>query len=106
MHHGVGRRLREIHGRLTAAGGLLAASDDAVIAAVATCYQETLSTLKFRIQVRGDARYLRDPEVASKIRAVLLAGVRAAMLWHQIGGRRWHLPVFRKRILRALCDIS
>ncbi|MGH8570919.1 MAG: DUF489 family protein, partial [Gammaproteobacteria bacterium] len=41
-----------------------------------------------------------------KIRAVLLAGVRAAMLWHQIGGRRWHLPVFRKRILRALCDIS
>jgi high frequency lysogenization protein len=98
--------LREIHGRLTAAGGLLAASDDAVIAAVATCYQETLSTLKFRIQVRGDARYLRDPEIAQKIRAVLLAGVRAAMLWHQIGGRRWHLPVFRKRILRALGDIS
>lgn len=106
LQDGVGRRLREIHGRLTAAGGLLAASDDAVIAAVATCYQETLSTLKFRIQVRGDARYLRDPEIASKIRAVLLAGVRAAMLWHQIGGRRWHLPVFRKRILRALCDIS
>jgi high frequency lysogenization protein len=106
MQDGVGRRLREIYGRLSAAGGLLAASDDAVIAAVATCYQETLSTLKFRIQVRGDARYLRDPEIANKIRAVLLAGVRAAMLWHQIGGRRWHLPVFRKRILRALCDIS
>jgi high frequency lysogenization protein len=106
LQDGVGRRLREIHGRLAAAGGLLTASDDAVIAAIATCYQETLSTLKFRIQVRGDARYLRDPEIAQKIRAVLLAGVRAAMLWHQIGGRRWHLPVFRKRILRALGDIS
>jgi high frequency lysogenization protein len=106
LQDGVGRRLREIHGRLAAAGGLLTASDDAVIAAIATCYQETLSTLKFRIQVRGDARYLRDPEIAQKIRAVLLAGVRAAMLWHQIGGRRWHLPVFRKRIVRALGDIS
>ncbi len=106
MLEGVGQRLREIRGRSTAAGAALAPAEDATIAAVAACYQETLSTLKFRIQVRGDARYLRDAEIANKIRAVLLAGVRAAMLWHQVGGRRWHLPVFRKRILRALQEIA
>ncbi len=106
MQEAIGRRLREIHMRLTAGGGVLVPSDEAAIAAVAACYQETLSTLKFRIQVRGDARYLRDPAIADKIRAVLLAGVRAAMLWHQVGGRRWHLPVFRKRILRALEELA
>jgi high frequency lysogenization protein len=104
MQEAVGRRLREI--RATLPEGAQPGSDDAAVAAVAQCYQDTLSTLKFRIQVRGDARYLRDPEIANKIRAVLLAGVRAAMLWYQVGGRRWHLPIFRKRILKALAEIS
>jgi high frequency lysogenization protein len=62
-------------------------------------YQDTLSTLKFRIQVTGSAQLLQNDLNADKVRALLLAGVRAAFLWHQLGGRRWRLVVQRKRLL-------
>lgn len=98
----LGRRLREVHGRALGQGF----THEEVIGAVAACYQETLSTLRFRIQVRGESRYLRDPGVANQVRAALLAGVRSAMLWHQVGGRRWQLPFYRKHILETLRAMS
>ncbi|MEQ8953835.1 MAG: DUF489 family protein, partial [Gammaproteobacteria bacterium] len=39
-----------------------------------------------------------DDYVANCIRALLLAGIRAAFLWYQLGGRRWRLLLYRKRI--------
>ncbi len=65
-------------------------------------YKATLSTLPFRIQVTGEANFLKNEELADKIRAVLLAGVRSAVLWYQSEGRRWHLLVGRKKIERNL----
>ena len=64
---------------------------------LARLYQDTLSTCSHRIQVAGAAEHLRDTHVANRIRALLLAAVRAATLWQQTGGRRWRLLVFRKR---------
>lgn len=69
-----------------------------VIANLAGTYQETLSTFKQRIQVTGDAHILQTTGNANKIRALLLAGIRSAMLWHQVGGRRWQLLFKRKKI--------
>ncbi len=63
-------------------------------------YQGTLSTLSFRIQVRGDMNYLKNDHTACRIRALLFAGIRAAVLWRQIGGKRWHLLLQRKRLAR------
>jgi len=77
-----------------------------VVANLASLYQETLSTFKFRIQVGGDPRLLQNSENAAKIRALLLAGIRAAMLWRQVGGRRWHLIFFRSRIRPSLKKLS
>lgn len=65
-------------------------------------YKATLSTLPFRIQVTGEANFLKNEELADKIRAVLLTGVRSAVLWYQSEGRRWHLLLGRKRIERNL----
>ncbi|MEE2893717.1 MAG: high frequency lysogenization protein HflD [Pseudomonadota bacterium] len=62
-----------------------------IIGALASAYQDTLSTLRQRIQVVGNAGALQDERNADRIRAVLLGGVRAALLWHQTGGRRWRL---------------
>lgn len=73
-----------------------------VIASIANCYQETISTFSFRIQVGGDPRHLQNSENAAKIRALLLAGIRAAMLWRQVGGSRWHLLFFRSRLRPSL----
>jgi high frequency lysogenization protein len=63
-------------------------------------YQGTLSTLPFRIHVRGEVNHLKNDHTAQRIRAVLFAGVRAAVLWQQVGGKRWHLLFQRKRIAR------
>ena len=69
------------------------------ISRLADVYQQTISTLGPRIVVRGDGTYLRQPAIVAHIRALLLAGIRAAVLWQQVGGRRRNL--FLKR--RAIC---
>lgn len=79
--------------------GELAEKPDA-IRELSRLYQGTLSTLPFRIQVRGDMNYLKNDHTACRIRALLFAGVRAAVLWRQIGGKRWHLLLQRKRLAR------
>lgn len=73
-----------------------------VIAGIAALYQDTLSTFSIRIQVAGDPRHLQNNENAARIRALLLAGIRAVILWRQVGGKRWHLFFFRSRIRPSL----
>ncbi len=65
---------------------------------LADIYIDTLGTLKQRIQVRGNSNILQRRDIASKIRGLLLMGVRFAWLWHQLGGRRWHLLINRRRM--------
>ena len=54
-------------------------------------YQDTLSTLKFRIQVNGNMQHLKQNSVSDRIRSLLLAGIRSAMLWRQLGGSKWQI---------------
>jgi high frequency lysogenization protein len=42
---------------------------------------------------------LNQPALVERIRAALLAAVRAAVLWRQIGGTQWRLLLQRKQIL-------
>jgi high frequency lysogenization protein len=58
-------------------------------------YGDTLSTLKPRVIVQGNGIHLSQPAVVARIRAALLAAVRAAVLWRQMGGS--HLRLFFKR---------
>jgi high frequency lysogenization protein len=69
-------------------------------------YQDTLSKLKFRIKVTGSAQQLQDTKNADIIRTLLLAGVRSAFLWRQLGGRRWKLLLQRKQLLQASQNLS
>jgi high frequency lysogenization protein len=62
-----------------------------IIARLADIYSSNLSALKPRITVVGNPLYLQQPAQAERVRALLLAAVRAAVLWHQLGGRRRHL---------------
>lgn len=70
-----------------------------VIANLAGVYGDTLSTLSFRIMVSGEPENLANPALANKIRALLLAGIRSAVLWRQTGGRRWQLLFQRSKIV-------
>lgn len=72
-----------------------------VIATLARAYSENISTLTPRIMVNGHGGHLQNPRIANKIRALLLAGVRAALLWYQVGGSRWGLLWSRKKYLQS-----
>ncbi|MBN7798804.1 high frequency lysogenization protein HflD [Parahaliea mediterranea] len=73
---------------------------------VSGIYQDTLSKLKFRIKVTGSAQHLQDRNNADIIRALLLAGIRSAFLWRQLGGRRWKLLFQRKALLQCAQELS
>jgi high frequency lysogenization protein len=82
--------------------GLLSCS---VFANLGNLYQETLSTLQPRIMVNGDPDYLARADIANKIRACLLAGIRSALLWKQCGGTRWSFLFARKKIQTELAQL-
>ena len=69
-------------------------------------YQQTVSTLSRRVQVTGNVAQLRRDDVAAEVRALLLAGIRFAWLWRQLGGRRWHLVLRRSNIRHALAELD
>lgn len=64
-------------------------------AKLAELYRLTVSTLTPRVIVTGEPGYLANPAIANDARALLLAGIRSAFLWRQLGGNRWQL-VFRR----------
>ena len=72
-----------------------------VIANLASTYQESISTFNMRIQVSGHARHLQVEHNAAKIRALLLAGIRSATLWRQLGGHRWQFLFGKGKIRKA-----
>ncbi len=73
-----------------------------VIRQLSDVYQKNISTLGFRIQVKGEMKLLQNPQNANKIRAILLAGIRSTVLWNQLGGRRWQLLFNRAHIRRDI----
>ena len=72
-----------------------------ITAGLAEIYSQTISTLQPRVMVQGDPLYLQNPENVNRIRALLLAGVRSAMLWRQCGGGRLQILLGRSRLTRA-----
>jgi len=68
-----------------------------ILAALADIYVNQISTLQPRIMVSGEPVYLHNPDNVNRIRSLLLAGIRAAMLWWQTGGRRRQILFTRSR---------
>lgn len=73
--------------------------DDCVISQLADVYERHISTLPFRLSVAGKPEYLRQTDKVALVRALLLAGIRSAFLWQQVGGRQWRLLFQRRRML-------
>lgn len=69
-----------------------------ITAALAGIYADTISGIGPKIMVKGDQNHLANPKNASKIRALLLAGIRAALLWRQAGGNRWKFLLERGKM--------
>lgn len=76
-----------------------------IIASLADIYQQYVSPLGAKIMVKGEENYLSQSNNANKIRALLLAGIRSAVLWRQCGGSRWQLLFSRKIYLQSAQDV-
>ncbi len=69
-----------------------------VLSALGGLYADTVSHLRPKVMVQGNPHYLGQPAVVAEIRAILLAAVRSAVLWRQLGGSFWDF-VFSKRAM-------
>ena len=67
---------------------------------IAILYTDTISHLSPRIVVNGKPQYLKLERTKNWVRTLLLAGLRSAVLWDQLGGGRFELLLGRKRIMR------
>ena len=73
-----------------------------VLTALGSLYAETLSHLRPRVLVQGNPHYLGQATVVAEVRAVLLAAVRAAVLWRQLGGSLWDFILWRKDLVAGV----
>ncbi|MDT8322018.1 MAG: high frequency lysogenization protein HflD [Xanthomonadales bacterium] len=94
----IGNRLEEI----SAGGEALEEHEreDLQVGQISRLYSETISNLSPRIVVNGKPQYLKNERTIEWIRALLLAGLRSATLWQQLGGNRFELMFRRKQIMR------
>lgn len=77
-----------------------------LVANLASIYTDTISTFRMRIQVTGDPGILQREDNAARIRALLLAGIRSAVLWRQCGGRRWQLVFTRRKVTATARELA
>jgi high frequency lysogenization protein len=74
-------------------------TDSQMLSNLASIYTDVVSPVARKIQVAGDPEILKRPDNQHRVRAILLAGLRAAVLWRQLGGKRRHILFFRQQIL-------
>lgn len=93
----LGQRIEQVNRQLNH----FAIDSETVIASLASIYSDVISPLGARIQVAGDPAILKQPAVQNKIRALLLAGIRATVLWRQVGGKRRKILFKRSSMLEC-----
>lgn len=76
-----------------------------IIAAIADLYSNSISQLNPKIVVHGEEEYLSVNVNANKVRALLFAAIRAAVLWRQCGGNRWHFIIHKSKIQRCAVNL-
>lgn len=89
--------------RLQPKANTLGSTHADVVSELAKLYADTLSHLRPRVMVQGNPHYLGQAGVVAEIRALLLAALRAAVLWRQLGGSLWDF-VFSRRQMAAAID--
>ena len=74
-------------------------TDPNTISKLGKLYADTISHLRPKVIVHGNPHYLGQANIVSEIRAVLLAALRSAVLWKQMGGSQLDFLFKRKQML-------
>ena len=75
--------------------------DSQMLGNLASVYRDNISPLTHKIQVAGNPAVLKLQGTQDKVRAILLAGIRSAFLWRQLGGKRRNIIFSRNKILKS-----
>ena len=76
-------------------------NSETLISSLASIYSDIISPLGTPIQVAGNPEILKIPTNQHKIRALLLAGIRSAVLWRQVGGKRRNILFARSKLVEC-----
>lgn len=72
---------------------------ETLLASLASIYSDVISPIGTKIQIAGEPNILKQTPNQHKIRALLLAGIRNAVLWRQVGGKKRNLIFARAKIV-------
>ncbi len=81
-------------------------TDASIIGNFADIYSKNISPIGQKIKVIGTPQNLKQPVIQNQVRALLLAGVRAAVLWRQMGGKRRQFIFSRNKILKSAISFN
>ena len=68
-------------------------------------YQTHISGMRPQIIVQGEGDYLQREDIPPRVRALLLAGIRSAVLWQQKGGSRFKMLLERSKYQRMAKEL-
>lgn len=80
---------------------LSAVNSDDLVNACSGVYQNHISELRPQIIVQGEQGYLQREDIPPKIRSMLLAAFRSAVLWQQKSGSKFKVVWERTRMRNA-----
>lgn len=72
-----------------------------ILRSLASIYSDVVSPLAPKIQIAGNPEFLSIETNQHKVRTLLLAGIRSAVLWRQLGGQRRQILFSRTKILAS-----
>jgi high frequency lysogenization protein len=75
-----------------------------VLGRLGDLYAKEVSPVGPRVLVQGNPVYLGQPDLVGEVRATLLAALRAAVLWRQLGGSYWDFLFGRRAMVQAARD--
>lgn len=70
------------------------------LSSLASIYSDVVSPLSPKIQIAGSPGVLSVESNQKKVRTMLLAGIRSAVLWRQLGGKRRQLLFSRNKVVQ------
>lgn len=76
-------------------------NSDTMLNSFASIYTDIISPLATKIQIAGEPNILKQTANQNRIRALLLAAVRSAVLWRQVGGKRRNILFKRKHFVES-----
>lgn len=82
--------------------GRLGSTHPEILTDMGKLYADTISDLRPKVMVQGNPHYLGQADIVSEIRALLLAAVRSAVLWRQMGGSLFDFLISRRQMLAAV----